>query len=130
MSAVMNLDVLLSSKSLDHCPFPVPTGWFFVDYSENLKPGELRIAFQFGQEWVLFRGEGGKVGMSDPYCAHLGAHMGHGGKVAGDNLRCPFHHWEYNTEGYCQKIPYAKLMPPICKKGPVVRMLPVVEKYG
>lgn len=129
MSAI-NLDQLLSSRTLERSPFPIPSGWFFVDYSDTLKAGELRNVNIFDQEWVLFRGEGGKVGMSDPYCAHLGAHIGHGGEVCGDHLRCPFHHWEYDTEGWCKNIPYAKLVPPVTKKGPILRMLPVVEKYG
>src|SRR3546814_7634074 len=68
--------------------------------------------------------------MSDPYCPHLGAHMGHGGKVCGEHLRCPFHHWEYNTEGWCKNIPYAKVTPPIVKKQAILRTLPMVEKYG
>lgn len=129
-AAPINLKMLLESKSMERCPFPIPMGWYHVDYSDTLKAGELRNVNLFDQEWVLFRTEGGKVGLSDPYCAHLGAHMGHGGKVVGEHLRCPFHHWEYNTEGWCKKISYCKVEPPIIKKQPIVRMLPVVEKYG
>jgi len=128
--AVMNLKMLLESQTLERAPFPIPVGWYHVDFSENLKPGELRNITLFDQEWVLFRGEGGTPGMSDPYCPHLGAHMGHGGKVCGEHLRCPFHHWEYDAGGNCKSIPYAKIMPPITKKGPILRTLPMVEKYG
>src|SRR3546814_585334 len=116
MGDQINLKVLLESQTLERCPFPIPTGWFFVAYADTLKAGELRNVTLFGQEWVLFRTESGKPGMSDPYCPHLGAHMGHGGKVCGEHLRCPFHHWEYNTEGWCKNIPYAKVTPPIVKK--------------
>lgn len=126
----INLEQLLSSQTLERCPFPIPSGWFFVDYSNTLKAGEMRNVDLFGQEWVLFRTEGGQVGMSDPYCPHLGAHIGHGGKVCGEHLRCPFHHWEYDTAGWCKNIPYAKVMPPVTKKGPILRTLPMVEKYG
>jgi 3-ketosteroid 9alpha-monooxygenase subunit A len=128
--AVINLAQLLESKSLERCPFPIPVGWFFVDFSENLTVGEVRNITLFDQEWVLFRGESGKVGMSDPYCPHLGAHMGHGGAVSGDNLRCPFHHWEYNVDGFCTKVPYGKVAPPIIKKQAILRTLPIEEKYG
>jgi 3-ketosteroid 9alpha-monooxygenase subunit A len=130
MNDAINLKILLESKRLERAPFPIPVGWYHVDFSENLKAGELRNVEMLGQEWVLFRTEGGVAGMSDPFCPHLGAHIGHGGKVVGENLRCPFHHWEYNTSGWCQKIPYAKVMPPICKKQPILRTLPCVEKYG
>ncbi|QHS09804.1 Rieske 2Fe-2S domain-containing protein [Sinimarinibacterium sp. NLF-5-8] len=126
----IDLNQLLESQHLERSPFPIPVGWFYVDESENLKAGELRNVFLFGQEWVLFRTESGKPGMSDPYCPHLGAHMGHGGEVCGEHLRCPFHHWEYDTEGWCKVIPYAKLTPPIVKKQAILRTLPMVEKYG
>ncbi|HEY1077327.1 MAG TPA: Rieske 2Fe-2S domain-containing protein [Fontimonas sp.] len=126
----IDLKQLLESQSLERCPFPIPVGWFFIDYSETLKAGEMRNVFVFDQEWVLFRTESGKPGMTDPYCPHLGAHMGHGGKVCGEHLRCPFHHWEYDTAGWCKSIPYAKLMPPIAKKQAILRALPMVEKYG
>jgi len=126
----INLSVLLESQELERCPFPIPSGWFFVDYSENLKAGDVRNVDLFGQEWVLFRTESGKVGMSDPYCPHLGAHLGHGGKVCGEHLRCPFHHWEYDTEGWCKNIPYGKITPPIIKKQAILRTLPMQERYG
>jgi phenylpropionate dioxygenase-like ring-hydroxylating dioxygenase large terminal subunit len=128
--APIDLRQLLESKSLERCPFPIPVGWFFVDYSDNLKVGEVRNVTLFDQEWVLFRGESGKVGMTDPYCPHLGAHMGHGGKVCGDHLRCPFHHWEYDTAGFCKNIPYGKVPPPIIKKQAILRTLPMQERYG
>lgn len=130
MNAPINLKMLLGSQDLERCPFPIPSGWFFVDFSENLKAGEMRNVSMLGQEWVLFRTEGGAVGMSDPYCPHLGAHIGHGGKVVGENIRCPFHHWEYDTGGWCKIIPYAKLTPPITKRQAILRTLPAQERYG
>jgi phenylpropionate dioxygenase-like ring-hydroxylating dioxygenase large terminal subunit len=114
----------------ERCPLPIPFGWFFVGYSADLKTGDVRNVQYFGQEWVQFRAENGDAGMVDPYCPHLGAHMGHGGKVDGDSLRCPFHHWKYNSKGWCTQIPYAKVMPPITKRQPILKALPVVEKYG
>ena len=126
----IDLKQLLESQTLERCPFPIPVGWYFIDYADTLKAGEMRNVFVFDQEWVLFRTESGKPGMTDPYCPHLGAHLGHGGKVCGEHIRCPFHHWEYDTEGWCKNIPYAKLMPPIAKKQAILRALPMVEKYG
>jgi len=128
--ADIGLEQLLESQRLERCPFPIPSSWFFVDFSENLAVGQVRNIQLFDQEWVLFRGESGKVGMSDPYCAHLGAHLGHGGTVCGDQLRCPFHHWEYNAEGFCVKVPYGKVAPAIIKKRPILRTLPTRERYG
>ena len=35
----------------------------------------------------------------------MGANLA-GGKVVGNHVQCPFHHWEYNGEGTCARIPY------------------------
>ena len=53
----INLKVLLESKTMERAPFPVPSGWFFIDYSESVKPGELKLINIFDQEWVMFRTE-------------------------------------------------------------------------
>lgn len=34
--------------------------------------------------------------------------MAEGGKVKGDCIECPFHHWAFNGEGKCKSIPYSK----------------------
>ena len=34
--------------------------------------------------------------------------MSPGGTVCGERLQCPFHGWEFNTEGKCEKIPYSQ----------------------
>jgi 3-ketosteroid 9alpha-monooxygenase subunit A len=127
MSSAPGLDW---SRHAEKCPFPIPMGWFFVDYAENIAAGEHRNITMLDQEWVLFRTEGGKPGMSDPYCPHLGAHLGHGGKVVGETIRCPFHHWGYSPQGWCTSIPYATNMPPITQRQPILRTLPLVERWG
>ena len=121
---------ILGSAHLERCPFPIPYGWFFVEYGDKLEKGEHKMVNMLDQEWIVFRTESGDVGVTDPFCPHLGAHIGHGGKVVGESIRCPFHHWEYNSEGWCTKIPYANKMPPVCEREPVLRALPAVEKYG
>lgn len=130
MSELTTMERIQTGDELERCPFPIPMGWFCVALSEDLKVGEIQNIHVFGSDWVLFRGEDGTVGMTDPYCPHLGAHLGHGGEVVGNNIRCPFHHWEYDAQGWCKKIPYAKVMPGITRRKPVLKALPVKEKYG
>ena len=40
-------------------PLPVPFGWFFVSYADELAPGEVKAIQYFGREWALFRTESG-----------------------------------------------------------------------
>lgn len=65
-------------------------------------------AHVLGLDLAVFRSEEGKVGVVDAYCPHLGANIAAGGTVEGDTIRCPFHGWEFNCDGECVRIPYAK----------------------
>ena len=60
----------------------------------------------------MWRGEDGQVRIIDAYCKHLGAHMGHGGKVHGNLLECPFHAWRYDgEEGVVKESPLLQIDP-------------------
>ena len=91
---------------------PYPRGWFMVALSSELAPGEVKAVHYFGQELVLFRTESGKPQLFDAYCSHLGAHLGHGGRVIGEQIQCPFHQWQYDCSGKCTTVPYASKIPP------------------
>lgn len=115
------------APSASRYPFhPFPNGWFRAAYSSEVRPGDVRILHVFGRELVLLRTESGEARVYDPHCPHLGAHLGHGGTVVGEHIRCPFHHWEFDGEGVCRRIPYAKRIPARAR----IRAWPVVEKNG
>jgi len=58
---------------------------------------------------VVWRGESGKSYAADAYCPHLGAHLGVGGKVSGECIKCPFHGWSFHGEdGKLTNIPYSE----------------------
>ncbi|MCA9531454.1 MAG: Rieske 2Fe-2S domain-containing protein [Myxococcales bacterium] len=90
---------------------PIPNGWFQVAFADELTPGTVKPLKYFGKDLVIFRTESGEVSLLDAFCPHMGAHLGHGGKVKGENIECPFHAWEFNTDGRCVEIPYAKHIP-------------------
>jgi phenylpropionate dioxygenase-like ring-hydroxylating dioxygenase large terminal subunit len=73
---------------------------------------------------VAWRSASGQVAVFDAYCEHLGAHLGFGGHVEGENLVCPFHGWEWNREGRNVCIPYEKHP----NRGRRIRSYPVVER--
>src|SRR5688572_9087426 len=111
-------------------PMPIPFGWFFIAYSDELKPGDLRPVHYFGEELILFRTESGAAGVMEAYCPHLGAHIGHGGSVDGEAVRCPFHAWAFNLEGACVDVPYATTVPVAARRPGCIRSYPVSEKNG
>ncbi len=103
-----------------------PDGWYSAGFSSELAVGESKALKQMGQEFVLFRGQDGQARLLDAHCPHLGAHLGHGGKVVDNALQCPFHAWEFGGDGRCRKIPYAQKIP--SRAG--VKSWPVQEKNG
>ncbi|NNL66470.1 MAG: Rieske 2Fe-2S domain-containing protein [Myxococcales bacterium] len=98
-------------------PFPpYANGWFRIAYADEIERGTLRSFHLLGRELVAFRDEAGRARVLDAFCPHLGAHLGHGGRVvAGDRIRCPFHAWEFDGEGTCVRVPYAEKIPPKAK---------------
>ena len=88
-----------------------------IDLSQ-LDPADLRKNLGYvSQDLAMGRGEDGQVRMLDAYWKHLGAHMGHGGKVHGNLLECPFHAWRYDgDDGAVKDIPYARVIPPQVKR--------------
>jgi phenylpropionate dioxygenase-like ring-hydroxylating dioxygenase large terminal subunit len=117
MSAKNN--VIASSKRA-RVELPMPFGWFQVLYSHELAVGQSLPLEYFDEELVIFRTESGVAKVLDAYCAHMGAHLGYGirdqagggSRVVGESIVCPFHGWQFNGEGECTGIPYAKKMPP------------------
>lgn len=112
---------------MERLPQPIPYGWYFVRYSDELQPGEVIPLRYFGGDLVLFRTRSGRAVLLDAFCPHLGAHLGHGGKVDGDSIRCPFHGWGFDATGRCTNVPYARRIPPRATQS-CIRSYPMQEK--
>ncbi len=101
-----------------------PTGWFQIAWSPEIAVGDVHTMKYFGRELVAWRSESGVVSVFDAYCRHLGAHLGYGGHVEGENLECPFHGWQWNREGRNVCIPYES-HPNLGRR---IRSYPTVER--
>ena len=93
-------------------PFPpVPNSWYAVAWSHDVPRGTVLPVRSFGQDLVVFRGEDGIAHVLDAMCPHLGANLGVGGKVVGNEIECPFHAWRFGGDGVCTHIPYSQNIP-------------------
>ncbi len=105
---------------------PYPNGWYALGFSDELPRGGVLTRPLAGQDVVLFRTASGQVCAIDPFCPHLGAHLGHGGKVIGETINCPFHDFRFDTEGVCIATGYGTKPPPKAR----LRTWHVRENHG
>ena len=103
-----------------------PTGWFQIGWSSDFPLGEVQPLHYFGEELVAYRDENGQLHVLDAYCRHFGAHIGHGGRVKGECVTCPYHGWVWGPDGTNVSIPYQDKP----NKSQSLRVWPVNEQYG
>jgi hypothetical protein len=60
------------------------------------------------------------------HCPHMGAHLGYGGRVVGECIRCPMHGFEFDPSGACVRTGYGTKPPPTCRG----KAYPVRETHG
>jgi aminopyrrolnitrin oxygenase len=101
-----------------------PASWYLFCHRRELRRGPLSRTV-FGQRLVAYRTDRGRVVLLAARCAHLGADLGRG-RVAGDRIQCPFHHWEYGPDGRCAYAPAQPDAPPAACQA----CYPVAERHG
>lgn len=84
----------------------VPSSWYRAAWSHELAQQVVPLRY-FGCDLVAYRTASGEPVVMDAFCQHLGAHLGYGGTVSGDCIVCPFHGWEWGSDGTNRHIPYA-----------------------
>jgi nitrite reductase/ring-hydroxylating ferredoxin subunit len=105
---------------------PYPNGWYVVAFAAELRRGRTLSRTLAGNELLLFRTESGVAAALDAYCPHLGAHLGHGGRVCGETVRCPFHGFQFDAAGQCVATGYGSKPPPTA----TLRRWPLRERNG
>ncbi|MBX7192782.1 MAG: Rieske 2Fe-2S domain-containing protein [Sandaracinaceae bacterium] len=104
----------------------VPSGWYVLARSKEVPAGAVLTRRLAGQDVVLFRTASGVLSAIAPYCAHMGAHLGHGGCVKGETIECPFHAFRFDTAGKCVGTAYGSPPPPRARQA----THPVCERHG
>ncbi|MDJ0928733.1 MAG: aromatic ring-hydroxylating dioxygenase subunit alpha [Gammaproteobacteria bacterium] len=102
--------------------------WYPMATSEELvadKPLKVRAV---GQDFVVFRDTEGQAACLSNTCTHRGGSLS-AGKIKGDCVECPYHGWQFDAAGQCQRIP--SLGPDGKVPGRTrIDAYPVEEKYG
>jgi phenylpropionate dioxygenase-like ring-hydroxylating dioxygenase large terminal subunit len=72
-----------------------------LDELEKKNPLPKKI---LGRELVIFRTESGKISVAEDRCCHRNVNLSLG-YIKGEQIKCAYHGWEFNTEGKCVCIP-------------------------
>lgn len=84
-------------------PPPYPEAWYVVARSKEVTDQPVQVRFA-GNDVVLFRDRGRRVGAISAYCPHMGANLADG--VLRDGcVECPFHRWRIDGEGRVVRMP-------------------------
>ena len=100
-------------NSFPHKGFP--SGWFQIAWVDELEKGDVRPLHYFGRDLVLYRGKSGDFHLLDAFCPHMGAHLGHGGRVQGEAIVCPYHAWMWAGDGRNVAVPSEGKPDPDCR---------------
>lgn len=101
--------------------------WYPVILSTDLTDTPKKITM-LGQNFVAFRDTDGNAHCLSNTCVHRGGSLADG-KINGDHIQCPYHGWEYDGTGICQRIPSLGPNPNIPGRTRI-DAYPVCEKYG
>ncbi|HKQ64736.1 MAG TPA: aromatic ring-hydroxylating dioxygenase subunit alpha [Methylomirabilota bacterium] len=77
--------------------------WQPVAFARDLTETPLRVRI-LGEELVVFRDRGGRVGVLHLHCAHRGTSLEFGIPLE-RGLRCCYHGWVYDVDGRCLETP-------------------------
>jgi nitrite reductase/ring-hydroxylating ferredoxin subunit len=105
---------------------PFPAGWYSLGLARSWGPGAVHPVRLAGREWVIWRSQSGSLQATTATCPHLGAHLGHGGRVVGDHIECPFHGFRFDGQGRCVATAYGSEPPERATLG----AMPVIERDG
>jgi nitrite reductase/ring-hydroxylating ferredoxin subunit len=100
-----------------------PASWYLFGHATELRRPLTRKVL--GRELVGFQTAGSQIAVLEARCAHLGADLGRG-RVVGEAIQCPFHHWEYGVDGRCRRIPAQSEVPAFARQV----SYPVAQRHG
>ena len=78
--------------------------WHPVARAQDLPAGSAKPLRILGEDFTLYRGEGGTPHVVAFRCAHRGTQLSTGW-VEGDCIRCFYHGWKYDGAGQCVEQP-------------------------
>jgi phenylpropionate dioxygenase-like ring-hydroxylating dioxygenase large terminal subunit len=95
-------------------PAVYPQSWYPVCLAGEVGPETLAGVDIMGTRVIIYRDAAGKAVVQSAWCPHLGADLSQGVRVEGQ-VRCPYHHWRFDSAGACSHIPTGDRIPPAAR---------------
>jgi renierapurpurin 18,18'-hydroxylase len=127
---VMELATTLKSQTIQNKVRSVGINenyWYPVAWSHHIPVGQVIPVTIWQKSVAVYRDQAAQLHALENACPHKGIEF-HLGAIEGDRVVCPYHGWEFDSNGECVNIPYF----PNTQKLPCanVRNYPITEKYG
>ena len=101
--------------------------WHVVAKSEDVNCDKPVSAKLMGEKIVMWRSENGNINIWKDFCAHRGSPLSLG-KVKNCKIVCPYHGWNFDSDGKCVHVPAHPEQKPPSKR--VILSYAAEEKYG
>lgn len=85
--------------------------WYPIAAAPELTRHSTKFVKILGEELVLFKDRQDRLGLIDAHCAHRRANLAYG-IPEDDGLRCPYHGWKYDRQGWCLEQPFEETVRP------------------
>lgn len=99
--------------------------WFPVCLAHEVGPESLAGIDILGTRVIVYRDAAGKAVVQSAWCPHLGADLSQGARIEGQ-VRCPYHHWRFDSAGACSHIPTGDRIPAAAR----IFTYPSAEAWG
>jgi phenylpropionate dioxygenase-like ring-hydroxylating dioxygenase large terminal subunit len=104
-----------------------PDRWYAVEYDSAVKKGQVKEVVFWNNSIALFRGEDGGLAAVQNHCPHRQLKLTHG-VVDQCRLRCAYHGWTFNRDGWLVDYSHDSFGRPLIKSR--LRTYPVQVRYG
>ena len=92
-----------------------PVSWHYFGSLREMASGPKAFEFPGGQKFVGYLTDDGRPVVMSARCYHMGADLTLG-CVKGDRIACPFHNWEFGSDGRCVHIPASTTIPAFARQ--------------
>ncbi len=99
--------------------------WYPVWVAREIGSETLAGVDILGTRVIVYRDPAGNAVVQSAWCPHLGADLSQGTRIEGQ-VRCPYHHWRFDSAGACSHIPTGDPIPSAAR----IFTYPSAEAWG